>query len=157
MKDVLFYIAIGAGILFVILLILAIAGKGEHLRKWLGPIGGLIVAIVAIIGLLPKGGGTNGDLAKIQAENARIRAELDKLKSDEAALRQKYEADKAAYEKQLADLNSQLALKEAERKRIEAQLAGTASKSPLDWFNSLPEADKQKIRNSIEGKIGEEI
>ena len=157
MKDILLYVAIGAGVLFLVLLILAIAGKGDSLRKWLGPIGGIIIAIVAVIGLMPKGGGKNDDLDKIKAENERIKAELAKLKQDEAALRAQYEKDKATYEKQLADLNGQLAIKEAERKKMEAQLSATASKSPMEWYNSLSEAEKAKIRSTIEGKIGDEI
>lgn len=156
MENILIYVAIGAGALFLVLLILAIAGKGEQLRKWLGPIGGLIVVIVAVLGFRNRGGG-NDDLAKIRAENERIRGELEKLKVEANDLKAKYAAEKAAYEQQLASLNQQLAAKEAERKALELQLGSTASKTPLEWFNSLPESEKQKIKQSIEGKIGEEI
>lgn len=158
MNDILKYIAIGAGVFFLVLLILAALGKGEALRKWLGPIGGLIVAIVAIIGLSGKGGGKGDDaLKKIREENERITKENEQLRAEAAATAKKYEADKAAYEAQLAGLNTQLAAVEAQRKALESQLAGTATKSPLEWYNSLPPADRKKIDDHIEGKIGEEI
>jgi hypothetical protein len=158
MNDILKYIAIGAAAFFLVLLILAALGKGEALRKWLGPIGGLVVAIIAVIGLSGKGGNKTDDaLQKIRAENERIAKENDQLKADAAAAAKKYEADKAAYEAQLADLNTQLTAQVAQRKALEAQLANTATKNPLDWYNSLPPADRKKIDAHIEGKIGEEI
>jgi hypothetical protein len=157
MNDILKYIAIGAGVFFLVLLILAALGKGETLRKWLGPIGGLIVAIVAVIGLSGKGGKGDDDLKKIREENERITKENEQLRAEAAATAKKYEADKAAYEAQLAGLNTQLAAAEAQRKALEAQLAGTATKTPLEWYNSLPAADRKKIDDHIEGKIGEEI
>ena len=158
MNEILKYIAIGAGIFFLVLLILAALGKGESLRKWLGPIGGLIVAIVAVIGLSGKGGGKGDDaLKKIQAENDRIAKENAQLRAEADAAAKKYEADKAAYEAQLADLNTQLAAQVAQRKALEAKLGDTASKDPLAWYNSLPAADRKKIDAHIEGKIGEEI
>ena len=146
------YAAIGLGIVFLILLILAIAGKGESLRKWLGPIGGLVIAIVAILGISGAAGG-NGDLEKIRAENERIRAELDKLKAESDALNAEVAQQKAAYEAKLATLQSQLDDKEAARLKLENELKNTAQQDPLTWLKSLPIEEQKKIVKQINDGI----
>lgn len=147
------YAAIGLGIVFLILLILAIAGKGETLRKWLGPIGGLVIAIVAIFGISAAAGGDNGDLEKIRAENERIRAELDKLKAESDALNAKVAQQKAEYEAKLTTLQTQLESKEADRQKLENELKNTMQQDPLTWLKSLPVEEQKKIVKEINDGI----
>jgi septal ring factor EnvC (AmiA/AmiB activator) len=146
------YAAIGLGIVFLILLIFAFAGKHEQLRKWLGPIGGLVIAIVAIFGISAASGG-GGDLEKIKAENERIQKELDRLKSESEALNAQVAKQKAEYEAKLAALQSQLTQKEADRLALENQLKNTAQQDPLTWIKSLPEDEQRKIVKEINDGI----
>ena len=151
MGNILLYVAIGLGIVFVILLILAAAGKGEGLRKWLGPIGGLVLAIVAFFGIKNATGGK--DLDKIHAENERLTKELARLKDESDKLNAKYAQDKSEYEAKIANLENSLATSEAEREKAAKELADTASKTPMEWFNSLPADDKKKIKDEIDKGI----
>lgn len=146
------YAAIGLGILFLILLIFAFAGKHEQLRKWLGPIGGLVIAIVAIFGISSAGGGSD-DLDKIKAENERIEKELERLKAESAALNEQVAKQKAEYEAKLASLQAQLDQKEADRLALEKQLKNTAQQDPLTWLKSLSEAEQRKIIKEINDGI----
>lgn len=145
------YVAIGLGIVFLVLLILAMMGKGETLRKWLGPIGGLVVALVAIFGISKAGG--SGDLAKIRAENDRLEKELKRLNEQAEAIKTQHEKDKQEYEAKLLDLQTKLAAKEAEAKELETKLSAAANKTPMEWFNELPAEDKTKIKDEIDKGI----
>lgn len=152
MEKILLYIAVGLGVLFLVLIVLAIMGKGEALRKWLGPIGGLFVALVAIFGISKAGSG-GGDLAKIRAENDRLEKELARLNQESEQIKAQHEKDRAAFEEKLKTLEVELASKAAETQVLENKLAGMASKTPLDWFNSLPAEDKGKIKSEIDKGI----
>lgn len=151
MNDILIYVAIGLGIVFLVLLILALMGKGESLRKWLGPIGGIVVALVAIFGISKAGG--SGDLAKIRAENDRLEKELKRLDEQGKAIKDQHEKDKQEYESKLQALETQLAAKDAEAKALENKLSAAANKTPMEWFNELPAADKSKIKEEIDKGI----
>lgn len=152
MNKILLYVIIGLGVVFVLLLILAIMGKGDALRKWLGPVGGILVAIVAIFGISKAGSG-GGDLAKIRAENDRLEKELARLNQEAEAIKAQHEKDKAEYEAKLKSLEAQLATKSAETKELENKLANMAGKSPMEWFNSLSADDKTKIKSEIDKGI----
>lgn len=149
--DILTYVGIGVAILFVVLLILAMSGKGEHLKSWLGPVGGLVVAIVAFLGLSKAGG--NGDLEKIRAENERIRKEMDRLKGEYDKVNADLAQAKSEYEEKLKDLQGKLDDSEATRDQLAEQLKSTADKDPIAWLKSLPDAERKKIISEINDDI----
>jgi uncharacterized protein HemX len=152
----LMYAAIVLGIIFVILMILGIAGKGEALRKWLGPIGGIILAIVAVLGIKSASGG-GGQAAlqqrikELEKERDDLKARADDLKKQADALDAQYKKDKADYEASLAPLQTKLAESESSRQQLEASLASMVGKDPLTWFNGLPEAERQRILDKHSG------
>lgn len=151
MNDILLYAAVGLAIVFVILLILAIAGKGEVLRKWLGPIGGLVVALVAIFGIANAKGGDA--LKKIREENARLEKELAALKARSEKLNQEHAQEKAAYEAKVTALQTQLDTKEQERKEMASKLNKLASMTPMEWLKSMKPADREKVKEEINKDI----
>jgi cell shape-determining protein MreC len=151
MEKILIYVALGLGIVFLILLVMAMMGKGEKMPKWLGPVGGIMVAIVAVFGISKASGG--GDLAKIRAENDRLEKELERLAAKRKEIDAQYEKEKQEYEAQLKTLQEKLEASETERKDLESRLASTAGKTPMEWFNSLPADEKTKIKNEIDKGI----
>ncbi|HHG85185.1 MAG TPA: hypothetical protein ENJ82_10610 [Bacteroidetes bacterium] len=151
MNNILLYVALGLGIVFLVLLILAIAGKGETLRKWLGPIGGLVIAIVAIFGISQAGGGDA--LKKIREENARLEKELAALNERSEKLKSEHEQEKAAYEAKANALQVQLDEQEGERKELEKKLRDLAALSPMEWLKSLKPDEIAKIKEEINKDI----
>ncbi|MEM0999228.1 MAG: hypothetical protein AAGN35_19385 [Bacteroidota bacterium] len=151
MSKILLYVAIGLGIVFLVMLLMAAMGKGEALRKWMGPIGGIVIAIVAIFGITQAGGGD--DLAKIRAENERLEKELKRLDEERQALATQHEKEKEEYETKLQSLQEQIASKQQEVDALETRLASTATKTPLEWFSSLSGEEKKTIKEEIDKGI----
>lgn len=151
MGDILLYVGIGLGIVFVVLLIIAMSGNHSGLKKWLGPLGGIVVGIAVFLGA--KGLSGDGDLEKIRAENKRIREELEKSKQMLADADKNLAAAREEYEGKLKSLESQLESKESERKTLEEKLKNTATQDPMEWLKNLPAEEREKIKKEINDGI----
>lgn len=152
MNDILLYSIIGVAAVILILLILVIAGKGDQVKKILGPIGILLVGLVAAFAV-SKATSSSKREDEIREENERIKAEREKLKKEFDDLNAEMEKARDEFEAEDTRLEEIKEKVDAKREELKAAIDKEKEMDNSEWLNSLSEEERKKILGDIDSEI----
>jgi peptidoglycan hydrolase CwlO-like protein len=151
------YVAIGIGVILLVMLILFAIGKGKAVMAVFDFILTRLKLILSLFGLVSlknilKDDGSKA-MQEIKAENDRIKAELEALKQRLLDADEKLKAEREKHEKEIARFNALIKENDAQIKEVEGRINLLRSQTSVQWFNSLPQAEKDKMLIEIRKDI----
>ena len=150
-------IAIVAGVIILTLILLFVFGKGNAVKAFFDFILTRIKLLLATFGLfniknlLPHKDDTK--VKELEQENDRIRKELEKLRNELKEIDERVKKEREAHEAEIKRFEALIAQKEKERAEIEANINKLRSQTTMQWFNSLPKAEQDRLKEEIRKDI----
>lgn len=157
MDKIWIYIGIGLGVILLVMLILFALGKGKAVMAVFDFLLSRVKILLSLFGLVSikniiKDDGSKA-MQEIKAENDRIKAELEALKKRLLEIDEKLKAEREKHEKEIARLNELIKVNDEKIKQKDAQISQIRSQTSMQWFNSLPKAEKDKLLEEIRKDI----